>query len=83
MADPGAGGGRPPDADPAGRRPPRARDVHRATTLALSAAMAGLGVAMLAVTLANGGGPFALGVLLGVLFVVAGGGRLWFTWRSE
>jgi hypothetical protein len=45
--------------------------------------MVAIGIAMLAVTLANGGGPLALGVLLGVLFVVAGGGRLWFTWRSE
>jgi uncharacterized membrane protein YadS len=62
---------------------PGGRAVHRATTLLLSAAMVAIGIAMLAVTLANGGGPLALGVLLGVLFVVAGGGRLWFTWRSE
>ena len=57
--------------------------LHRATTLVLSAAMVVLGIVMLAVTLTNGGGPFALGVLLGVLFVVAGGGRLWFTWRAQ
>jgi hypothetical protein len=62
---------------------PRGRGVHRATTLLRSAAMVALGIAMLAVTLSSGGGPLALGVLLGVLFVVAGGGRLWFTWRSE
>ena len=37
----------------------------------------GLGIAMIAVTLANGGGPFAVGVIIGVLFVLAGGGRLW------
>jgi hypothetical protein len=40
-----------------------------------------LGVAILAVTLANGGGPLALGILMGVLFAGAGGGRLYVTWR--
>jgi hypothetical protein len=40
-----------------------------------------LGIAILVVTLANGGGPFALGILMGVLFVAAGGGRLYVTWR--
>jgi hypothetical protein len=48
----------------------------------LSAAMVVVGVAMLVVTLSNGGGPLAIGTLLGVLFVVAGGGRLWFTRRG-
>ena len=43
----------------------------------LSLLIAGLGIAMIAVTLANGGGPFAFGVIIGVLFVLAGGGRLW------
>ena len=62
---------------------PRGRDVHRASTLLLSAAMAAIGIAMLAVTLTNGGGPLALGVLMGVLFLVAGAGRLWFTWRGR
>jgi hypothetical protein len=61
----------------------RGRDVHRASTLALSAAMVVIGIAMLAVTLANGGGPLALGVLLGVLFTVAGGGRLWLSWSGR
>ena len=48
-----------------------------AVTALLSAAMVGLGVAMIAVTLSRGGGPLALGILLGVLFILAGGGRLW------
>jgi hypothetical protein len=64
-----------------GARP--GRGLHRASTLVLSAGMVAIGVAMLAVTLMDGGGPLALGVLLGVLFVVAGAGRLWFTWRAE
>jgi hypothetical protein len=36
-----------------------------------------IGVALLVSTLARGGGPLAVGVLLGVLFVLAGAGRLY------
>jgi hypothetical protein len=36
-----------------------------------------IGVALLVSTLARGGGPRAIGVLLGVLFVLAGAGRLY------
>lgn len=43
--------------------------------------MAVIGVAMVVVTLANGGGPFALGVILGIPFAAAGFGRFYFTWR--
>ena len=46
-------------------------------TLVMSVLMIGLGVAMIAVTLANGGGPVAFGIIIGLLFVAAGGGRLW------
>jgi uncharacterized membrane protein YgaE (UPF0421/DUF939 family) len=56
---------------------PGSRDVQRAGTRVLSAAMVAVGIAMLAVTLAGGSGPLALGVVLGVLFVAAGAGRLW------
>ncbi len=46
------------------------------TTL-LSAVMLALGVAMIVITLSRGGGPLAIGILFGVLFILAGGGRLW------
>jgi hypothetical protein len=46
-------------------------------TALTSALMIGLGVAMIAVTLSRGGGPLALGMVLGILFILAGGGRLW------
>jgi hypothetical protein len=36
-----------------------------------------IGVALVARTLAAGGGPLAFGVLLGLLFCAAGAGRLW------
>jgi len=61
---------------------PEPRAVHRASSLVLSAAMVVIGIVMLAVTLANGGGPLAIGAILGVLFVIGGGGRLWITWRA-
>jgi hypothetical protein len=48
-----------------------------AATALLSAAMVVLGVAMIVITLTRGGGPLAVGILFGVLFVLAGGGRLW------
>lgn len=60
---------------------PDGRGVHRGATLVLSAAMVLVGLAMLARTLNAGGGAFALGTVLGILFVAAGAGRLYFTWR--
>jgi hypothetical protein len=46
-------------------------------TAVLSALMVVLGVAMIAQTIAGGGGPLAVGIVLGLLFVAAGAGRLW------
>lgn len=46
-------------------------------TLVLSGLMVVLGVAMIARTLAAGGGPLAAGIVLGLLFVAAGAGRMW------
>ena len=48
-----------------------------AATAFRSAAMIVLGVAMIAITLSRGGGPLAVGILFGVLFILAGGVRLW------
>jgi hypothetical protein len=48
-----------------------------AATRLLSLALVGLGVAMIVRTLAAGGGPLAVGLLLGLLFVAAGAGRIW------
>ena len=46
----------------------------------LATVVIGLGVALLAVTLAEGGGQ--VGILLGLLFVAAGCGRLYLARRS-
>jgi hypothetical protein len=42
-----------------------------------SLVMVAIGMAVLVVTLVNGGGPASVGVLLGLAFVVVGAGRLW------
>jgi len=48
---------------------------YRQSTRALGVLLALLGVAMVATTLARGGGPLAIGVVVGVLFTVLGAGR--------
>lgn len=58
------------------------RNFHATTTALLSLALIVLGVAMIIRTLAAGGGPLATGLLLGGLFVLAGGGRIWVGRRS-
>lgn len=55
---------------------PSGRAVHTASTRVLSAVMVAIGVALVVRTVAAGGGPLSLGVLLGVLFAAAGAGRL-------
>jgi hypothetical protein len=58
---------------------PTPRQVHRGATRALSTALVLIGAALVISTLARGGGPLAIGVLLGVLFIAAGAGRLYLT----
>lgn len=58
------------------------RDAHRRMTSLMSGALILLGVAILARTIAEGGGPLATGMLLGILFIAAGAGRLWMARRS-
>jgi hypothetical protein len=48
-----------------------------AATHVLSALMVLIGIAIVVRTLAEGGGPAAIGLLVGVLFVAAGAGRLY------
>jgi hypothetical protein len=46
-------------------------------TAILSGLMVAIGLALIVRTLSAGGGPLAAGILLGLLFVAAGAGRLW------
>ena len=54
---------------------------YRSLSLALSVTLIGLGIAMVAVTVARGGG--SLGYLLGPMFVAAGAGRIYVLRRAR
>ena len=62
---------------------PTPRRVQRALTGLLSLLMVAIGVALVVRTLAMGGGPLATGILLGVVFVAAGGARLFLQARTR
>jgi hypothetical protein len=47
-----------------------------------SVTIIGFGAVILIVTLARGGGPLAVGVLFGLLFIALGSGRLWLSMRG-
>jgi hypothetical protein len=52
------------------------------STRALSAALLVLGIAMVVASLARGGGPLALGVVLGAAFALLGAARLYLAGRD-
>jgi hypothetical protein len=62
---------------------PAPDEVYRGVTRLFAAVILGFGVAILVVTLANGGGPLATGFLLGLLFVALGAGRLYLSLRNR
>jgi hypothetical protein len=57
--------------------------VYLASTRALSALIVILGVAMVVSALVGGGGPLALGVVLGALLALFGAARLWLARSGE
>lgn len=57
--------------------------IYRHAVRGLSTAFVLIGLVVLVVTLANGGGPASVGVLMGVAFVAVGIGRLWIAARME
>lgn len=62
---------------------PDPRQLHRSTTRLLSLAMIVIGILLVVRTLAAGGGGLALGLILGVLFVAAGGARIYLQTRQD
>jgi hypothetical protein len=56
--------------------------VHRNATRILSVAMLLIGVALIVRAVSAGGGPLAVGVVFGLLFIAAGAGRLWVASRG-
>lgn len=57
--------------------------VYRGAVRAFSLAFVAIGLAVLVVTLVNGGGPASVGFLMGVAFLLVGVGRLWLGSRME
>jgi hypothetical protein len=55
---------------------PEPRQIRSTSTLAMSILMIVIGIALCVRTLAAGGGVAATGLILGVLFVAAGAGRI-------
>jgi hypothetical protein len=62
---------------------PEPSQIRQSYTRVMSILMVLVGLAILVRTLAAGGGPVATGVLLGVLFVAAGVGRLYLQLRGR
>ena len=60
----------------------RGRQVHNSSTRVLSIVMIVIGIALIARTLVAGGGALATGIVLGVLFVLAGLARLYLQLRG-
>jgi len=58
------------------------REGYQLATRLFSALIIGFGVAIVVVTLARGGGPGAIGVVFGVLFIALGAGRLYLATRE-
>jgi hypothetical protein len=56
---------------------------YRGAVRAFSLTFVAIGLVVLVVTLANGGGPASLGFLMGVAFLLVGAGRLWIGSRME
>ncbi|MGB0093699.1 MAG: hypothetical protein WBP81_14360 [Solirubrobacteraceae bacterium] len=61
---------------------PEPRQLQRGSTRVMSVVMILIGIALLVRTLIAGGGAATLGVLLGVLFIAAGAGRLYLQIRG-
>ncbi len=56
---------------------PDPRNLHRSATRLTSVLLVVLGVLLVVSTLARGGGPLAIGLLLGLLLAAAGAARLY------
>jgi hypothetical protein len=63
-------------------KPPSPDEGYQLAVRIFSVTIIGFGLAMLIVTLARGGGPLAVGVLFGLLFVAMGSGRLYISLRG-
>jgi hypothetical protein len=60
---------------------PSPERVYHGSIRVFSLVFIAIGLVLLALTLAAGGGPLSLGVLMGLVFVAIGAGRLWVSSR--
>ena len=61
---------------------PRRRQIHRSSTRVLSIAMIVIGFALVVRTVVAGCGALATGLVLGILFMLAGAARLYLQLRG-
>jgi uncharacterized membrane protein YccC len=54
---------------------------YRSSTVIIGSVTCLIGLAMIVTTLARGGGPLAVGVVVGVLFALLGAGRVFLAGR--
>ena len=57
--------------------------IYRGSIRALSLVFVAIGLVILVRTLIAGGGPFATGTVLGLVFIAVGLGRLWIATRGR
>lgn len=61
----------------------RGERVYKGAVKGFSLIFVAVGLVVLTVTLASGGGPASVGVLMGIAFLAVGIGRLWIAARME
>ena len=62
---------------------PAPDEVYRGVTRLFSVLILGFGLAIIVVTVVEGGGPLSTGLLIGVLFTALGAGRLYLALRGR
>lgn len=62
---------------------PAPDEVYRGVTRLFSVLILGFGLAIIVVTLVEGGGPLSTGLVIGVLFTALGAGRLYLALRGR
>jgi hypothetical protein len=60
---------------------PSPERIYQGSVRAFSLIFVVLGLILLVVTLASGGGPLSVGTVLGVVFIAVGVGRYWISGR--
>jgi len=69
-------------AKPMNRKRPSPGEGYQLAVRIFSVVIIGFGLLMLVLTVVRGGGPLAVGVLFGLLFIALGSGRLYLSMRG-